>query len=105
MMTLIAGAAIAFALWRIGDVLRRQHREATIQHLLATFAPAAAAVQPDPKQLLAWYPLAQTSRKLFPDAFKAAGPRRRRSISVYERADSGRARAMQLRLARVGTRA
>ena len=48
----------------------RQHREAAIQRVLATFAPAAAAVQHDPKQLLAWYPLAQTSRKLFPDAFK-----------------------------------
>jgi hypothetical protein len=70
MIPLIAAAAIAFALWRIGDVLRRQQREASIQRLLATFAPAAAAVQADPKQLLSWYPLAQTSRKLFPDEFK-----------------------------------
>jgi hypothetical protein len=70
MIALIAGAAIAFTLWRIGDVLRRRHHEATIQHLLASFAPAVAAVQQDPKQLLAWYPLAQTSRALFPDAFK-----------------------------------
>lgn len=70
MIALIAGAAIAFALWRIGEVLRLQHSEASIQRLLATFAPAAAAVQADPKQLLAWYPIAQTSRKLFPDAFK-----------------------------------
>jgi hypothetical protein len=70
MIPLIAGAAIAFALWRIGDVLQRQHREAAIQQLLAIFAPAAAAVQSDPRQLLVWYPLAQTSRKLFPDAFK-----------------------------------
>jgi hypothetical protein len=71
MIALIAGAAIAYALWRIGDVLQRQHREAAIQEMLATFAPAAAAVQNDPRQLLTWYPLAQTSRKLFPDAFKA----------------------------------
>ena len=70
MIELLVGAAIAFALWRVGDVLQRQHREAAILHVLATFAPAAAAVQHDPKQLLAWYPLAQTSRKLFPDAFK-----------------------------------
>jgi hypothetical protein len=70
MIALIAGAAIAYALWRIGDVLQRQHREAAIQQMLATFVPAAAAVQNDPRQLLTWYPLAQTSRKLFPEAFK-----------------------------------
>jgi hypothetical protein len=70
MTVLVAGAAIAFMLWRIADVLRRRHREAIVQQLLATFAPAAAAVQQDPKQLLAWYPLAQTSRALFPAAFK-----------------------------------
>lgn len=70
MIALIAGAAIAFALWRIGDVLQRYHREVAIQHLLAAFAPAVAAVQADPKQLLTWYPLAETSRKLFPEAFK-----------------------------------
>ena len=70
MIALIAGAAIAFALWRIGDVLRRQRRDAVIQQMLATFGPAAASVQRDPTQLLAWYPLAQTSRVLFPDVFK-----------------------------------
>ena len=64
------GAAITYTLWRIGDALERRRRDAAIQHVLATFAPAAAAVQQDPKQLLAWYPLAQTSRKLFPDVFK-----------------------------------
>ncbi len=71
MITLIAGAAIVFALWRIGDLIQRQRREALVQRLIATFAPAAAAVQRDPKQLLVWYPIARTSRKLFPDAFKA----------------------------------
>jgi hypothetical protein len=70
MITLLAGAAIAFALWRIGDLLRRQHQEAVIQQFLATFVPATAAVQQDPKLLLAWYPLAQASRRLFPAAFK-----------------------------------
>ncbi len=70
MITLLAGAAIAFTLWRIGDRLERQRHDTLIQHLLATFAPASAAVLQDPRQLLAWYPLAQTSRKLFPDAFK-----------------------------------
>ena len=70
MITLLAGAAIAYMLWRIGDRLDRQRQQAAVQQLLATFAPAVAAVQHDPKQLLAWYPVAQASRKLFPDAFK-----------------------------------
>jgi hypothetical protein len=70
MITLLAAAAVAYVLWRIGDELQRQRREATLLHLLTTFAPAAAAAQQDPKHLLVWYPLAQSSRKLFPDAFK-----------------------------------
>lgn len=71
MITLIAGAAVAFALWRIGDLLVRQRREEQVQQILATFAPGVAAVQQDPRLLLVWYPLAQTSRKLFPEAFGA----------------------------------
>ena len=70
MITLLVGAALAYVLWRIGDELQRQRREAIVQHLIATFAPAAAAAQQDPKQIVVWYPLAQTSRKLFPEAFK-----------------------------------
>jgi len=70
MITLLAAAAVAFVLWRIGDELQRQRREATLRHLLTTFAPAATAAQQDPKQLIHWYPLAQSSRKLFPEAFK-----------------------------------
>lgn len=67
---LISGAAVAYALWRIGDLVERQSRQAGILQILATFAPSAAAVQRDPKQLLAWYPAVQTSRKLFPGAFR-----------------------------------
>ena len=48
MITLLAAAALAYVLWRIGDELQRQRREATLQQLLATFAPAAAAAQQDP---------------------------------------------------------
>ena len=70
MITLLVGAALAYLLWRIGDELQRQRREATQQQMLAMFAPAAAAALQDHKQLLAWHPLAQTSRKLFPEAFK-----------------------------------
>lgn len=71
MIELLVGAALAFALWRIGDLLQRQRHEAAIHHLVATFAPAAAAVQQNPRDLIAWHSVAQTSRKLFPDAFKA----------------------------------
>jgi hypothetical protein len=67
---LISGAAVAYGLWRIGDLLERQSRQDTVRQLVATFAPSVAAVQRDPKQLLAWYPVVQTSRTLFPDAFK-----------------------------------
>ena len=70
MITLLAAAAVAYVLWRISGELQRQRREATLRHLLTAFAPAAAAAQQDPKHLLVWYPLAQSSRKLFPDAFK-----------------------------------
>ena len=68
MITLAVGAALAFAIWRIADELRRERREAAVRQLFATFA--AAAAQQDPKQLVAWHPLAQAGRKLFPDAFK-----------------------------------
>lgn len=68
MITLLVGAALAYALWRIGDELRRERREAVVRQLLKTFAPAAA--QQDPKQMVVWHPLAQTARKLFPDAFR-----------------------------------
>ena len=68
MITLAVGAALAFLLWRIADELRRERREAAVRQLFATFA--TAATQQDPKQLVAWHPVAQTARKLFPEAFK-----------------------------------
>ncbi len=67
----LAVTAAAFAVWRLADGLARRRRDDIIQQQLATFAPAVGAVQHDPRQLLVWYPLAQTSRKLFPDAFAA----------------------------------
>ena len=57
------------ALWRLMRTAERRRREAAVQRLLAIFGPAAVAVQQDPKQLLTWYPFAQSSRKLFPSAF------------------------------------
>jgi hypothetical protein len=71
MTVLVVGAVLAVVLWRIGEELRRARTGAEIQHVLKTFAPAAADVQRDPRLLIAWYPIAQTSRKLFPDAFRA----------------------------------
>ena len=70
-ITALACAALVYAVWRVGDELRRTRHDAAIQQQLAMFASAVAAAQHDPKQLLAWYPLSQTSRKLFPEAFKA----------------------------------
>ena len=70
MIAIAAAAILAFVLWRIAGELQRQRREASLRELLAIFAPAAGAAQADPKTLLAWYPLAQASRKLFPDAFR-----------------------------------
>jgi hypothetical protein len=71
MVLLLAAAVLAVActIWRLGGILERRRRDAAIQQLLAVFGPATAAVQQDPRQLLVWYPLAQNSRRLFPDAF------------------------------------
>jgi hypothetical protein len=67
----------AYAALRMAGELERRRREAIIQQQLAVFAPAIRAVQHDPTQLLAWYPIAQISRRVFPEAFaeldKAAG--------------------------------
>jgi hypothetical protein len=70
MIPLLAAAGLAYVLWRIADELRRTRHQAALQQLVATFAPAAAAGQQDPKQIVLWYPLAQASRKLFPEAFR-----------------------------------
>ena len=75
MLTTLLGALVlvstagVVALWRLAAAVQQRALNGTIQQLLAIFGPAAAAVQQDPKQLLAWYPLARTSRKLFPEAF------------------------------------
>ena len=66
----LLGGALVYAVWRLGNELQQRRREAILQHMLATFAPAVAAAQHDPKQLIVWYSLAQTSRKVFPDAFR-----------------------------------
>jgi hypothetical protein len=70
-LLLVAGVvAVALSIWRLGKLMDQRRQDAAIQRFLATFAPAIAAAQQDPKQLVAWYPVAQASRKLFPDAFR-----------------------------------
>lgn len=69
LVTVILIAAIATQfLW---TELRRRRRDAAIQSLLSIFGPAQAAAQLDARLLLVWQPLAESSRKLFPDAFAA----------------------------------
>jgi hypothetical protein len=65
----VAIAAVVVAAFVAIRSLEEWRRVSTIQQQLVTFAPAIAAVQNDPRQLLVWYPLAQASRKLFPAAF------------------------------------
>jgi len=59
----------AVAMWRLARTADRRRREAAVQHLLAVFGPATVASQQDPRQLLSWFPIAQHSRSLFPEAF------------------------------------
>jgi hypothetical protein len=72
-----AAVAAAWALWRMAAGAERLRRDAAVQQMLALFGPAAAAVHQDPRHMLAWYPLARTSRKRFPEVFaeldKASG--------------------------------
>jgi hypothetical protein len=70
-LAVVAGAASAGALavWRLSDRIAERQRNDLLQQQLALFAPAVAAVHHDPRQLLVWYPLAKTSRTLFPQIF------------------------------------
>jgi hypothetical protein len=90
--TLVGETALVIAaLWIIVTrEIRRARVETAVQAMLRTFGPAQAAAQQDPKQLLAWQPLAEASRKLFPDAFasldNATGARFPFSKEAIERA-------------------
>ena len=65
----IASVVGVIVLWRFTRAFVVAQRDANVQRLLQVFGEAAVAVQHDPKQLLVWYPIAQNSRKLFPEAF------------------------------------
>jgi uncharacterized protein with LGFP repeats len=64
-------AGIAALVWLTYTAVRRRERNAAIHALVQTFGPAQAAAFADPAQLIAWHPLAEASRKLFPEAFAA----------------------------------
>jgi hypothetical protein len=51
--------------------VQRLRAETAIQSMIQTFGAAQASAQHDPRQLLAWHPIAEASRKLFPAAFTA----------------------------------
>ena len=66
---LLAGiAALVGLIWR---EVQRRDRNAAVLAIVHTFGAAQASVQQDPKQLLAWYPLAEATRRMFPSAFAA----------------------------------
>lgn len=50
--------------------MRRRRRDQTLTALLATFGPAVARVQVEPRELVGWASVAKTARALLPDAFK-----------------------------------
>ena len=50
--------------------MRRRRRDEILTSLLATFGPAVARVQVEPRELVAWANVAKTARALFPDAFQ-----------------------------------
>lgn len=85
----VAVLGIAIGL-RIRALVASARRSADVHALLQTFGPAQAAVLNDPRQLVAWYPLAEAARKLFPAAFgaldEATGTRFPFSKEIVERA-------------------
>jgi hypothetical protein len=68
---LLALAGIGALVWLTRSELQRRERNAAILAIVHTFGSAQASVQHDPKQLLAWHPLSEATRKLFPAAFAA----------------------------------
>lgn len=70
-LAIIVVAAVVYAAGRVVAAINRASHARTISHLQALFAPALQAVDRDPQQLITWYPLAQASRRLFPEAAAA----------------------------------
>ncbi len=70
-LVVVIVAGVTYAALQVVTAINRSSRTKTICHLQAMFAPALQAVERDPQQLLTWYPLAQASRRLFPEASAA----------------------------------
>lgn len=68
---LAVAAAVVFAAARLTAAVREARSEAAVRHVQMLFAPALQQGPADPQRLLTWYPIAQASRRLFPDAFEA----------------------------------
>jgi hypothetical protein len=67
---IIVAAAFIVGVGQIVTEMRAERdeaRRARALSIVALFGPAVAAVQDDPKALLAWQPLAATVRRLFPE--------------------------------------
>jgi len=70
----LVAVAAAWGAKAVAGEIRAARRDASRARLLAlvtVFAPAAAAVESDPRALLTWYPLARAARKLFAEEFAA----------------------------------
>ena len=74
----LVGAAIVAAAWMLGSRIARSRDGAAADaararraHLLALFAPGAAASAADARALVTWQPLAAAARAMFPDDFAA----------------------------------
>lgn len=66
---LVLAGAVGGSCFVILGELKSRRREAALQHAIRTFGPVLAAVHADPRQLLAWHPLAQIERRMMPEVF------------------------------------
>jgi hypothetical protein len=96
MMVVVAaiyGGILAAILWcLITRELQALRRQSAIHAMLQTFGEGQAAVLSDPRQLLAWYPLARAARQLEPAAFAAIDAATGRSFP-FTRDDAEQAHA------------
>ena len=66
---LAALVAVAVGVWTLARVQRLSRRDAALRAALQTFAPVRRRLMDDPRELLAWYPVARASRMLFPETY------------------------------------
>lgn len=70
-LVVVVVGGVVYAALQVAKAIKGASRERTICHLQAMFAPALQAVDRDPQQLITWYPIAQASRRMFPEACAA----------------------------------